>query len=638
MLLASSVGLATIGVCIFCAAYFGSRTFCFIRRKKMKKTLAILLLVFAAMFSLSACNSEDEPNDTNTPTDQKTAFTITWLDENGNTLNAASVNEGEIPSYTYTVTDTAEWDLTFEGWSTTPNGDILSSVPAATANATYYAKVTFVKQKYTVTFNSMGGSPVASQTVEYGTKATLPETPTYEEHKFVGWSYSATDSNAVDFDQAIVGNVEYYAVWNKIVNIKALFSSLINGYSLNPLSYIPESMGSNYSENLVNAEDIVNDYSSFVNVSDISYGFGEQWHMVLENLEQSKMFFNVLSVVDTLSTVSVTSFNNYLDNNTADTAHHEFENGIYNVAIDFDGESIFYVLDYTAEIPLFGMQTIQIALAMNTETGEKYARIQIGDANALTYTMLENSYTFALKYAGVRRAMFSATRDNDGNVSGKIYEYLTISEAEVASAAEFYITEDYVSVVGNKASGMVGFTGYITELYKTENGKLLGYEVQESLSSIIYNTLWFNLSDIGGINTIKYQPASGNTPDKVFINGSSAAWETRNVGGLNVKSLSRRFDIEYRTQFVYSYDATNEKYVEHMIEVPMIFVQEENYDTFVSDVKATNNVTVNLNVANADLNRIFADYDTLVPIFIENKDLITPEVIIAFIGDKITFE
>ena len=31
IILAMSVGLATIGVCIFGAVYFGSRTFCFLR-------------------------------------------------------------------------------------------------------------------------------------------------------------------------------------------------------------------------------------------------------------------------------------------------------------------------------------------------------------------------------------------------------------------------------------------------------------------------------------------------------------------------------------------------------------------------------------------------------------------------------
>ncbi|MBO5440416.1 MAG: hypothetical protein J6A53_07165, partial [Clostridia bacterium] len=283
------------------------------------------------------------------------------------------------------------------------------------------------------------------------------------------------------------------------------------------------------------------------------------------------------------------------------------------------------------ELPVVGEQTVQIALTMDIETSERVVRIQLGDANALTYKIAENSYELAIKYLGVRRAMFTIERDDNGDVSGSIYEFLTVSSAEVASCAEFYITEDYVSVIGNKASGMLGFTGYINELYDVNTGALLGYEVQEKLSALTYDTLWFNLKDIDGINTIKYQPAEGKEAAKVFINGSSTQWQAKKV------LLSRRFDIELRTQFVYSYDATEQKYIEHKIEVPMIFVQEKNYDTFIDDVEATNDVTVSVEVSDADLDKILEDYDTLIPIFIENKDKVTVDTIITYIGEKITF-
>jgi len=57
-----SVGLATIGVCIFGAAYFGSRTFLFYlqEEKHMKKIIALILTALM-LFSLVAC--KDEGND-----------------------------------------------------------------------------------------------------------------------------------------------------------------------------------------------------------------------------------------------------------------------------------------------------------------------------------------------------------------------------------------------------------------------------------------------------------------------------------------------------------------------------------------------------------------------------------------------
>ena len=643
IVLAVSVGLATIGVCVFCAVYFGSRTFLFLlRRKAMKKLLYVLCLSLAVLMIFTACKKDDvegappaaTPEETPTVTPEKTMYTITWVDENGSTLSSVQVEEGSVPGYSYTKSDTAEWDYSFIGWSSSADGDVLTEIPKATQDSTYYAKVNAVKQQYTVTFNSMGGSTVPSETVEYGAKVTAPENPTYKGHRFVSWSTSATEAISVDFNSPITGNVEYFAVWNETIDIKGMLAALLSGYQLNPYSYIPESMRADFSSNLVNASDIITDYSSSQSVSDIRCGFGEQWHMVLDNLEQTKTFFNVLSVVETVSAASITSFNNYFDANPQDTAHHEFASGIYNVTIDFNGEILYYVLEYTADIPVFGNQTVQIALSMSMETGEKVVRIQAGDANVLKYAILENSYTFAIKYLGVRRAMFNIAKDADGNVSGNIYEYLTVSSAEIASAADFYITEDYVSVIGNKADGMVGFTGYISELYGADDGRLIGYEVQESLSKLVYNTLWFNLDDITGISSIRH--AIVDEKDVFFVNGSSNAWEAKKVG-TGGKMFSRRFDIEFRVQYVYSYDAAEGKYVEHKIMVPMMFVQEENLDTFADDVKATNGVTVAVNVSGTDMDKILADYDEFIPDFIAHKETVTPDVIIAYIGNRISF-
>lgn len=621
------------------------------------RKFALLLLVLSIMMLLIACGGKDEPDTTpstpdnpttnqpqqETPTDPDPStqgnpsstptYTITWMDENGNVLSTASVNENTVPAYTYSVTDTAEWDYTFEGWSAEAGGTVLASIPAATGNATYYAKVSKVKQTYTVTFNSNGGSAVQSQTVEYGAKATVPAKPTYENHKFVSWCYNADGTSPVDFDTPITGNVTFYAAWNETADVKAILAALLSSYQMHPSAYIPESMCYDYSDNLVETDDIITDYSSSVNVSDITYGFGEQWHMILENLRQTNTFFNVLSIVEGLSSESIAVFNDYFDKNPSDTAHHEFKTGIYNVTIRFDGETMFYVLDFTTTLPVFGEQTVQIALSMDVETGEKNVRIQAGDANALSYKITENSYEFAIKYLGVRRAMFSIERTDDGSITGSIYEFIVVSAVEIASAAEFHITEDYVSVVGNKADGMVGFSGYIAELYNAETGKMVGYEVKETLSLLNFDTLWFNLSDVMGINSIKYRTATDDVDDAFFINGSSTAWAAKK--NLNT---SRRFDIEFRTQYVYSYDPSTGEYTEHAIQVPMFFVQEGNYDTVVADVKSTNKVDIVVTVDSTDLDKLLEDYDTLVPIFIENKDDITPDDIVAYIGNKYTFE
>ena len=605
----------------------------------MKKLLYLLCLLLAAFMIFTACNNGDESGD---PSDnlEKTKYTITWVDENGNTISSAQVEEGSVPNYSYTKSDTDEWDYTFIGWSASADGEVLTEIPEATQNSTYYAKISAVKQKYTVTFNTLGGSSVASQTVEYGSKAAIPDPPAYEGYRFVGWSSSQNEVIEVDFERAITGNTEYFAVWNEILDIKSLLASLLNGYNLNPYAYIPEAMRLDYSENLVAPEDIVTDYSDFVNVSDITYGFGEQWYMVLNNIDQSMLFFNALTVVETISSTSITAFNNYFDQNPADTAHYTFENGIYNITIKFDGEVLYYVVDYTANIPTIGNVTAQIAMAMIAETGEKSVRIQLGDANALAYTVRENSYEFAIKYLGVRRAMFSIARDDNGDISGKIYEYLIVSSVDIANSAEFYITNSYASIVGNKADGIVGFSNTICELYNTNTGKMLGYEVNETAEklgvTVNFDTLWFNLEDVDGINSIKYVAATQNNSAKLYVNGLGEEWKSKTVGGFSLASFSRRFDIEFRTQYVTSYDSTTQEYTVYMIQVPMLFVQEDYYDSLNDDVKSTNNVNAQVTVIDEDVEQLMTSYAELVPIFTENKEAFNVDIILAYIGIKIT--
>ena len=610
----------------------------------MKTRFLLLILALVAAISLFVSCGGDTPEapsggESGGSSGTGVTYTITWVDENGTTITTTTVKEGATPSYTYNKADTAEWDYTLDGWCTTADGEVLSTIPAASADATYYAKISKTKQVYTVSFSTGDGSKIDSQSVEYGGLATEPATaPELEGFRFAGWSTSANGGTEVDFTTVITGNVTYYAVWNEKVEIGDYLEELLNSYTLNPYSYIPESMQPAYAANLIDPSAASIDYSSFVNVSSIpSHGFGEQWNMVLDNLQQSMTFFNVLSIVDTLATSSIVAFNNYIDSNPADTSNYNFLNGIYSVTIKYDGSSIYYVLDYTTTIPALGEQSVQIALDMNTATKVKNVRVQLGEANALAYTVSEDAYDFAIKYLGVRRAYFSVEKNDDGSVTGHIYEYLVVSSAEVASAADFYINGDYVSAVGNKADGMLLFTGYISELYNAKNGKMLGYEVKETLSSITYNTLWFDLSDVNGINSIKYVPGTENEVAKLYVNGSSSEWETKNVGGFSLKALSRRFDIEFRTQYFYSYDAANDTYVKYALSIPMLFVQEENYDTLVDDIKAENKINISVSVTNKDRTKLLADYDTLIDTFIANKEGFTVDFIIERVGNKVTF-
>lgn len=563
------------------------------------------------------------------------SYQISFYDEDGTLLTTKSVNEGSIPSHTYQPVDTAEWDYSFEGWkSSLSSSTVLTTLPAASANASYYASVTSVKKQYTITFVTNGGTVVNAITVDYGTEVQQPSNPTKEGFSFVSWTSDAALQNVITWPLTVTSNISLYAAWNEKVAVGTYLQALLSSYTYDVMDFIPTKMQPG--SVLVDKSQTTLDYSSFVNLSNVPNGYGEQWQMVLDNLEQTKSFTEVLNVVDSLSVTAVTLFNNYIDSNPSDVNNFTFTSGIYGVTIKFEDDVMYLVIDFTANIPGFGSQTAQIMLNYNIENQEKEGRIQIGDANALRYVITEDSYTFAIRYLGIRRAYFNIHENANGSVEGSIFEFLGLDNSvSTTSAAQFVITNDYVSVVGNKASGIIGFTSTINELYNPSTGKLLGYEIRETVSSITYNTLWFNLSDQTGITSIKkVDQANGSNPDSIYVNGNAALFVSKNVGGFSLKNLSRRYDIEFRKQYVYYVENSVLTRVE--VEVPMLFVQAEQYSTLVADVKEKNTYlsTFNITVSSATKTKIEADYSTLIDIFISNKENIKVEDILSYIGSK----
>lgn len=596
-----------------------------------KKTIAFLTILIGSL-SLVSCGGETVSSQL--PSSQAPGYNIEWRNHDGTLLEKdTNVQAGVIPTYNGTTpikAGTAQFSYEFSGWNPT--------IVAVTANATYTALFSEETNQYTLTFNTNQGSTIAPITVDYGTKIAAPISPTREGYRFVAWTSDVSLNNEVVWPLEMTENKTVYAKWNEQVPYATYLVALLENYSLNPLSYFPESM--HPGANLVASTQANLDFTTNTNISDITYlGHGEQWNMVLTNIEQSMLFFDVLSIIDTLSGASIAAFNNYLDSNPENAAVYQFTQGIYQVTINFEDNVLYYVLDYTMELPVFGVQTIQIALEFNILTLKKVGRIQIGNAHALRYEMEESSYKFAIKYLGVRRAYFEIERANDGDVTGQIFEYLDVELTTISSSAQFFIGDDYVSVVGNKSSGMMAWTGYINEVYLVETGKLCGYEVRETLSVITYNTLWFNLDDVAGINSIRREvaPVENSNPDLIYVNGSANVFSSKLVGGLNPKLASRRYDIEFRTQYFYFLEGEN--LMKLTLEVPMLFVQQENYNTLKNDIESSNSGTVSgfsITLPATQVNKITSDYSTLIDAFIIAKDDYSIEMIISFIGEAYT--
>ena len=129
------------------------------------------------------------PADVTTLTVQWTAPTYTV------TLNAGNgtINSGNVTSYTYGVgatlpTDVTRTGYTFKGWH--DNEALAGSPVTAISNTETGDKVYWAKweiNQYTITFDTVGGSTVASITQDYGTAIAAPADPTREGYTFIGW-------------------------------------------------------------------------------------------------------------------------------------------------------------------------------------------------------------------------------------------------------------------------------------------------------------------------------------------------------------------------------------------------------------------------------------------------------------------
>ena len=445
------------------------------------------------------------------------------------------------------------------------------------------------------------------------------------------------------FNSLSKSDLRYIPALNEeTVDIKGYFLSLLDTLSHDPYSYIPDTMRpeevAHYTESA-----LTYDFTNFTNVSDIKYGgFGEQWHMVVENIQESQRFYNVTTYGTEILTASRTLISAFLDEYYGDTVSKTFNDGEsrFYSKIFFDGTTLTYNIQFLSgiTIPFFGTLTPQIDMEYVIASNNKSARIQLSENNALKFVITPDTYTFGLEY-GVetvsRKAYFTISKDEHDAVEGHIYEFVQFKDKDLVPAcADFYIDENYTSAVGNKASGMIGFDGYINELYLTDQGKLLGYEIKETKSLVTYNTLWFNLNNITNITNvkaIKKESAGDKNPHEIYLNNSADVFEPMYNKKLGVKT-SRKYDVELRKQYFYAIVDT--KLTEFETNIPMMFIQAgENFASFADDISDTNGINATVTLSNTYIAKIESDYATLIDAFIANKDNIDGEYIVDFIGD-----
>ena len=126
-------------------------------------------------------------------------YTITWLDDEGNTLAEDQVTEGRIPEFSGEVPEKDGYE--FVGWDPEP--------VEATADTSYTAIYDLVQEEvYTITWRDDQGNVLAEDDVAAGTipefSGEVPEKAGYE---FVGWDPEPAEATA---------DVEYTAIFDPL--------------------------------------------------------------------------------------------------------------------------------------------------------------------------------------------------------------------------------------------------------------------------------------------------------------------------------------------------------------------------------------------------------------------------------------
>ena len=151
-------------------------------------------------------NNNTSGGNNNKPSPKK--YTVTFNSNGGTAVSKQIVEENS--KVTKPANPTRNGYI-FAGW--TLNGNIYNFDTPVKSNITLVATWTEkVKAKYTITFDSNGGTAVANQIVEEGNKVTQPAAPTRTGYTFAGWTLNG---NAYNFNSTVTSNITLVAKWNQ---------------------------------------------------------------------------------------------------------------------------------------------------------------------------------------------------------------------------------------------------------------------------------------------------------------------------------------------------------------------------------------------------------------------------------------
>jgi len=380
-------------------------------------------------------------------------------------------------------------------------------------------------------------------------------------------------------------------------------------------------------ENRIVATSTLPTYENFTDISTIPTNYiGKQLNVVYTVLNKMDVALNYVSkVYDVLNKVG-DMYNSIFENSDG-------ENIVLNAG-EFNLTLILTQTKYEISTKISG---VELYIFSNLTTNDFGSRIQLSESNVIKYNVTNSSIKMAYSILNSSVYQITLEKDSSDNVVGYIYETLGLGETEIKSTSAYLTVKDgYTTVVGNKGDFIPMSGGINCEVYENSTGNYVGSEVYETVKNSQYDTLWYNLKDINGITNIKkIDKANGVNPDTIYINGST---ETIHSMWVSYTNSSRRFDIEFKTVYAFNYNAETGEYEKVEFEVPMMFIQESQQETFACDYeeKNPNSVeagSISIKATDATKNAVNYGYHVLVEEYRIIKDSVTYQSIIDYCNE-----
>ncbi len=390
---------------------------------------------------------------------------------------------------------------------------------------------------------------------------------------------------------------------------------------LNVWQFLPEALSLENMESHASPSD----FSTFVQTSEIGNKFiGKQLNVVYEVLSRTETLAKHVENVMAAQDVIVDLYQAFINDNPDNYASFEKNTEHFDFKIE---------LTETENTLLVRFTTVAVEIGYQNGTGESTVRVQLSDSNVIKYETSQTRFKAALDVLNVAKWQVEFEQNDDGSADGDLYEFFGAKGHYLKTVARIHTDSEMTYVLADKReSDDLKIEGYL-EAYNSQTGEYLGAEVKETVKLFDYDTLWLPLSDISGITSVKKtDEQNGLNEDTIYINGNREPIKTKNV---SITKPSRRYDIEFKEVWLVTRDAEG-NLERQKTEIPMLFVQAENYETLAEDFEEKNNVAIEV-LHGATHAAVQDAYALEVENYIEMKANASVDEIDAYIGAKNSF-